>query len=51
MIIVLPFYVWMMYCVPDLYFDGEVIDDCVSGAEFDAKGGFVVLLESVLGES
>lgn len=39
------------YCVPDLDLDGQIVDDCVSGSEFDAEGGFVVLLEAILGEA
>jgi hypothetical protein len=40
-----------IYRIPNLNFDGEVLDNDVFGTELYAQGGLVVRLEPVFGKS
>lgn len=51
MTLALPMLNRYMYCIPYLYFDGEVIDYSISRSKLDTQSGFMILLKSILRKS
>lgn len=41
----------MIYSVPYLYFDSEIVDDGIPRAKLDTQRGLMILLKSILSKS
>lgn len=40
-----------MYSIPDLYFNGEIVNDNIPRAELDSESGLMILFKSILSKS